>query len=152
MTAFYPLRITADWPTHAIHAAVAEIAADLGFHSTSTLFDFHETDAQSVIDDLVRAHRITRPDALIQLSLQRSLLLEQYERIEYRWENEEGEIALLLANDNVIPFPENDIRNSGHIRFACGWVEFVMPDRRIEQMRIDDRVRNLPLFMDANSC
>lgn len=146
MAAFYPLRTTADWPTASIHATLAQIAADLGFHPSGSTHDLHECDAQRIIDGFVRDHRIVRTEIIDRLTQQRSSLLEQYKRTEYRWENDNNEIVLVLADDNVIPFPDDDIENTARIRFACGWVEFEMPDREVERLRIDNLVRNLPLF------
>jgi hypothetical protein len=148
LAAFYPLHATTDWPIASIHAAIAQLAVDLRFHPVGNTHDLHEDDAQQIVDRFVRDYRITRPAILQRLDQQRSKLLEQYERTEYRWKNDVGEIVLVLAKDNVIPFPDADMKNTGRIIFACGWVEFVMPDRTFEQLRIDDHVCNLPLLIN----
>lgn len=151
MTAFYPLRITADWSTEAIRDAVATIATVIDCHATETLNDVHESDAHRTIDAFIRDHQITRPQAIERLLQQQSQLVERYERVQYRWQKNGDEIDLVLANDNLIPFPDNDIATSGELRFACGWVEFIVPDWRIEQLRLHDHARKLPLLISFDS-
>jgi len=151
LTAFYPLRSTTELPTAAIRDAVSVIAAAIGCRAIETLSDLHEGDAQRTIDEFIRDHRITRPQAIERLSQQKSLIVEQYERIQYRWRSDVGEIDLVLTDDNVIPFPDNDIASNGQLRFACGWIEFGMPDRRIEQLQLHDHARTLPLLIAAES-
>jgi hypothetical protein len=146
LTAFFPLKITADWPAALIHATITQLAAHLGFRPEGSTQDLHQNAAEQIIDGFVRDHHISEPEIIECLMQQRSQLIEEYDRYEYRWLKHDDQIILVLAQGNVIPFPNDDIADTGIIIFACGWVDLVMSDRKIEEFKLVDLLHKLPLL------
>ncbi len=144
----YPLVYCRGWNHDKLVDAVTGIAISLGFVLKESLSDVHETDPQRIIDEFVRDHKFSNRQAVKRLSQQRSLLRDRYRRSEHRWSGNVGEIVLVLADDNEIPFPDIDIETTGEIRFACGWVEFVFTDRDCDNISVFEAVRDLPLLYD----
>jgi len=146
MTAMYPLAYRGEWTHDKIADAVSGLAKTLGYFGGVKTSHIHEDNAQRIIDEFIRNHASSDTMASDRFLEQRSLLLEKYRRWEYRWIGDSGEIVLTLADDNVIPFPSMDITTSGTIGFACGFVDFVMPDREIDRLGIDAAMRGFPLL------
>lgn len=151
MTALYPLKITSKWSAAEIRGTIEQIAVDLGFGFDSEVVEMHEADAQGILKDLIQYHGLKNEAAIDRLWRQRHLLCEVYQQVDVRWVSEQGEIVLVLADENRIPFPAPDIKNTGAIEFACGWVDFVMPDRVIASFKLESRVQCLPLLYGSGS-
>ena len=144
MAALYPLAYRAPWQRDTVVDAVSAIASAVGFVHSGSQPDTHESDADRTIDDIIRHHNVTNEAAIAHLRAQRPTLSECYPRLEHRWLLEADEIALVICDSNLIPFAAPNVRDSGDIWFACGFVDIAMPDRDIERLQLHDRMAKLP--------
>lgn len=146
MAALYPLAYREPWDRDSVIDAVSAIAASLEFVHCGSQPDTHEDDAERIVADIIRHHNVTNASAIARLHSLRPSLSECYHRLEHRWVLDDKEIALVICESNLIPFAAPDVRDSGNIWFACGWVDFAIPDREIERLEIDGLMASAPLL------
>lgn len=144
MSALYPLVYRDLWTEETITAAVTEFAISHGFDRLRKSDELHETDAERIIADIFRDHRITDESARARLLSQKPLLAEEYFRWGFCWSGMHGEITLVIAASNTIPFPSPDVQTSGELCFGCGFIDLDIPDRVIVDLGIDVEVHRLP--------
>ncbi|GAB5407498.1 MAG: hypothetical protein Aurels2KO_57290 [Aureliella sp.] len=146
MAALYPLAYRRPWERESVIDAVSAVATSLGFAHHRTQPDTHYDDADRIVADIIRQHTITNASAIARLHSLRPSLSECYKRLEHHWLLGTHEITLIVCDSNVIPFSAPDVRDSGNIWFACGFVDIAMPDRDIDRLKLHDHMARLPLL------
>ena len=53
----------------------------------------------------------------------------------------------VVAASNIIPFPSPDVKTSGELWFACGFIDLNIADRVIVDLGIDVEMQRLPTLV-----